>query len=337
MHPAIPDRDEWYLFDHGLPYPRWQFISGWIRAMVPLAGTGEAYIHAVRGWLQRLNKGFGGGLASQESSNFHLLSPLKEADGHSILSFLERTRKTIIELLGEHIDPPDRVGKHVVIYCASEEAYYQYVSHFYSDGVHPSSGGIFLYGHGYTHIVVPPPYRRGVLERVLIHELTHNLVYGIPLPVWVNEGLAMTLENSLLGSGLPLLNRELVERHHERWNRDSIQEFWMGWSFKDAGDSDLAYSLAAVLLRAIQSDLKPPPESFRRFVLAACEGDAGASAANEHLGIKLSDLAATFLGPGDWEPRAEDWQAIGKVASEREPDLREPPPEEWPDDGESAD
>jgi hypothetical protein len=325
----LPNRNDWFIIDHEIPHPSWGRIGGWIRAMCSLQTQEEAYRQAVRSWLSRLAKSIQGNLAIQESANFHFLSPLNESEAHRTLEFLEHARDTIVRAMGEQVDPPWQVGKHVVVRFANHDDYYRYASHFYPDGRHPSSSGMFISEGGYGHIILPPPLGYDRSQFILVHELTHNLLCNLPLPAWLNEGLAMTFENTLLGVPLPLLNAELVERHRERWTSGSIQEFWMGWSFYDPVDHDLAYSLAAILMRAIQTDLRPPPEDFRRFVLRADHEDAGAIATREHLGLELSDLAATFLGPGDWSPQPDGWKTLWKEASERNAEPAEPEPEFW--------
>jgi len=55
-------------------------------------------------------------------------------------------------------------------------------------------------------------------------------------------------------------------------------------------------------------------------VLQSDWSDAGAAAAREQLGLELSDLVASFLGEGDWQPKPETWSEIRKRMKD-EPDV----------------
>jgi hypothetical protein len=146
----------------------------------------------------------------------------------------------------------------------------------------------------------------------LVHELTHDLLASFPLPLWLNEALAMAFEADIAGHGSPLVNRELAEEHQVYWNAQTIQEFWFGLSFSKVDGQKLACSLACILLNLIATELRPSPAQFRDFVIQANRKDGGQSAAEAALDLDLNDLVATFLGPGDWRPKD-----VSRVATER--------------------
>jgi hypothetical protein len=183
-----------------------------------------------------------------------------------------------------------------------EEEYYAYISYFYPEGEYARSGGQFLRG-GYMHIAYLHLDSPGVDRTILVHELTHNLLAGFPLPLWVGEALAMTFEQDLAGARQPVLDRALAEQHRTYWTAQTIQEFWRGDSFQKSEAQSLAYGLSRILLNLIATELRPAPPQFRDFVTHANQRDAGQAAAQQYLGIDLSDLVSTFLGPGDWWPK----------------------------------
>jgi hypothetical protein len=196
----------------------------------------------------------------------------------------------------------------VVLRFTEQEDFYAYVSHFHPDGEFAGVGGMFL-NNGYPHIVYGQAWTDHPEAPVLVHELAHNLVAHLPLPLWLNEALAMAFEAEIGGSYIPPLTREDAARHRDYWTAGTIQEFWRGDSFSDVEGQELAYSLARVLLHLIHTEIRPAKGEFRRFVLAANWEDAGATAAAEHLGIQLEDIVAAFLGAGDWAPRPERWSS----------------------------
>ena len=67
----------------------------------------------------------------------------------------------------------------------------------------------------------------------LAHELAHNSVVHLPLPAWLNEGLAILVERAAGYVQRPILDHELRERHLSFWNPGNIQKFWAGDSFQE--------------------------------------------------------------------------------------------------------
>jgi hypothetical protein len=75
----------------------------------------------------------------------------------------------------------------------------------------------------------------------------------------------------------------------------------------------LSYELAEVLARTLLEDARPgwfarkfaARDRLLGFVRTAQAADAGEAACREHLRCGVGDLAARFLGQGDWCPRPE--------------------------------
>ena len=90
-----------------------------------------------------------------------------------------------------------------------------------------------------------------------------------------------------------------------------MQEFWTGSGFRAPGDlQKYTYQLAEILLRLLVTDFGSRWFGFDNsrvrqlvdFLHAADADDFGAAAAEEHLGLTLSQIVEKSLGPGDWEP-----------------------------------
>ena len=146
----------------------------------------------------------------------------------------------------------------MILLFLEEDDYYQYVSYFHRDGNHPTSGGCLIH-KGYVHIAAP--YEPFGLRQMLAHELTHNCVAHLRLPLWLNEGLAMKFQRAIAGTNRPVLDYELKERHLAFWNPDNIQEFWSGISFQKPGNpNELSYSLAEIMLTLLLEQ----PGNWRR-------------------------------------------------------------------------
>lgn len=286
-----------FSFEEGFSRPDWKVISQAIQQR--FTGPDDlniAWTDAARQWVMQLQSDLGGEYRVEDSPQFILLAALDEKKSGEILTFVENTLDQICERLKDAAWTSGH-GKHVILLFEEQDDYYQYVSYFHHDGTHPTSGGCLL-ARGYVHIAAP--YESYGLRQMLAHELTHNCVVHLRLPLWLNEGLAMLFQRAVAPSHQPLLDYELKERHLTFWNPENIQEFWSGISFQKPGDSnELSYSLAEIVLNL----LSEKPGDWGAFLKQAEWGDAGQTAAMDCLGADLGDVMATFLGEGDWRPR----------------------------------
>jgi hypothetical protein len=295
---AIPDAMETRL---GLPRPNWAIIADWVEANVDQAAWDSVWSDIARQWLDQMHACLPAAYIICESENFLLLSSLDGASAERLLRWCEQFRNSILECLLS-VAQDEGYGKHVVLAFESQETYYDYVADFYPEGGEfGASGGTYL-NDGYGHIAIWIESRFDV-HRTIIHELTHNLLDHLPLPGWLNEGTTQFMEDVLLESSSFTIDYELVQRHRAYWTAESIQEFWSGESFFSADEGqELSYHLAEVLVRNLCSDFS---RKFQDFLRAADRRDAGDTAARAAFGVGLADRLAQFIGPGDWQPRAD--------------------------------
>ena len=256
-------------------------------------------------WLDETASAFGRGFRIYESANFLLLTAEPERYAQNLLTFAERARKRILlDLVGVASD--EGYGKHVIIMCESHKQYYAYIAHFYpAEGEFAFSSGIYV-NRGYGHVVLPSA-ELALVEAVVAHEYTHAFLAHLAVPLWLNEGIAVTMEDAVTGASPLRIDAEAFARHRKFWGGDEVQEFWSGASFfrPDEGN-ELSYQLARLAVRA----LSPDYERFREFVLRAEYRDAGESAAQEVFGTSLGKLIEQFFGPGDWVPAPDRWRSV---------------------------
>jgi len=244
---------------------------------------------------------------------------LDRAAANRILALAERILEHISLALKDAVWKSG-YGKHVILLFTEVDDYYQYVSYFYRDGIHPTSGGCLIH-KGYVHIAMP--YFEGqAVRRTLTHELTHNSLVHLPLPLWLNEGVALVLDRTAADWKNPILDHDLRDNHLAFWNSENIQRFWSGVSFGEPGDSHkLSYSLAEILVTLLLGLSR----DFVAFVKQAHRNDAGQTAALDVLQADLGQTVATFLGPGDWRPNrkaiVQCWEAAEKVDPGSSPDA----------------
>ncbi|TYT26997.1 hypothetical protein FZO89_12410 [Luteimonas viscosa] len=289
------------------PIPDWEAM-GAAAAEADKSFLDRYYATAARQWLDAL----GNALPDAEyrlraSGNFLLLSSLPERAGTLVLGMCEQALRAIRARLGP-LASDEGHGPYVVMVFASRESYHDYLDHYRpTDGDYAPSSGVFI-NAGYGHFA---SWHDALddLEPVVVHELSHALLTHLPLPVWLNEGIAVNVEQALLprmaDPRLRLYSpAEMHARHLAWWNAGRIQAFWSGEAFHVGDGEELAYDLAATITRLAA---KQDESAFRAFVLAAGWQDAGRGAEAE-LGFPLVHLVEAVLGEGDWAPRPAQWR-----------------------------
>ena len=247
-------------------------------------------------WLKSVASQFGNDYRIEESPNFSIMSNESDRYIHLFSGFLERTLKRILSTLNG-IAADEGFGKHVAMIFQDIDQYYEYVDMFYPDeGEFGLSSGMYI-NEGYGHFVFPSQ-DINIAEPIAVHELTHACLAHLPIPVWLNEGIAVFMEDVLAGNRL-FIDNEMVARHQNYWNTGTIQGFWSGESFyaTDEGQ-ELSYHLAHILIRNISRNYT----AFADFTNNANYADAGAEAAQKCLGLSLGEIVSSFLGEGCWKP-----------------------------------
>jgi hypothetical protein len=292
-----------------LPLPVWEEIA---KAAHPdwNAAERDGFRTAAAGhWLQALAARLGPEYRVHESEDFLLLSALDDRPVEVFLQFCQSVRRRIVRNL-DGIAAERSDGKHAVLVFADQDAYYDYIAHYYPDdgGEYAMSAGMFVHA-GYGHFALPE-IDMEQMQPTIAHELTHCLLSHLPIPAWLNEGLAVNTEHALFPQyGDPRFSlyrpQEIAAKHAAFWNSDTLQEFWSGKSFLRTDDGNmLSYDLAKrVVGRAARAE-----DAFRAFVLDADSSDAGQAACERWLDCPLEALVVPMLGAGDWRPDPARWR-----------------------------
>ena len=290
----------------GFCHPDWLMLYELMKERLDEEHWDAVWTRFARHWLSRIRQNLGGNYQCFETRHFLMVVDASRMVAVDIGKFAENSLRKIGELLAPAsqgaVGPP-----HVILAFSSEGTYYDYISRFYGEGEIPMSSGVYLSGQGYPHFAFPlneyMSYRA-----IIAHELTHACLSPFPIPLWLNEALAMRMEESMQVASTSLLDEEKIEKHHQFWNPDTIQKFWSGESWKMVGDgNELSYSLALILWRKIEVDIGATREEIGRLVESATSDDAGQSAFRNVLELELEDLVADFLGDNDWSPKPEEW------------------------------
>ena len=292
---------------NGLPVFDWQAVTSWVTRVPDPNEQARAWGAAERAWLDHLCVALGPDFRVREQGSALLLSNLEPVVAQATLGYVNKSLQRILHVLDGVAEVPEW-GHDLLIVFKDKESYYRYVAHYYPDeGEYAESAGMFIQagcGHFVTVAADLP-----ALEPIIVHELTHACVHHLPLPTWLNEGLAVNTEQRLSPpSSRPNLP-QIPARHQAFWNAERIQSFWSGQSFAQVGDpNELSYALASLLTAHLATDWN----NFRNFALEATHEDGGAAAAENCLNVALGALVCALLDRKrnpDWEPAPARWHS----------------------------
>lgn len=278
------------------PRPCWEHIAKRIQDLAPTDEDALWWDVAVH-WVTKTCVTAGPDYRLDRSGKFVLGSTLEPSTAHDFLEFANRCRRRILDML-VGLATTDGLGPHVVLVFKSQDDYYDYIAPFYPAAGHfAASSGVHL-NPGYGHFAIPLA-DLGVMEAVVAHELTHSLLSHLPLPRWMDEGIAVNVESILCPQSRRRLSTDWMRRHRQHWNKSTVQEYWFGKAFSRSDEiSELSYELAWVMVKHMSRDYG----AFRKFASDATYQDAGQEAALKHLGVDLASFITALLGNGDWDP-----------------------------------
>jgi len=245
-------------------------------------------------WVSKIASEVRGDYVKSESDHFLFLSPKSSDENKIMLGFLEGARKRILSNL-EGIAADEGLGKHVVFIFEDSEDYYRYVADCYEEGqLVTHSSGVYI-NRGYGHFAMTYIYMDEA-KATLSHELTHALLAHLPIPLWLDEGLAVGMENLLSHSRYTEMDIEMLTRHQQFWNHSRIEEFKSGKSFSRTDDGqELSYHLGEFAVNTMSKDY----DSFTRFANLANWGDGGNAAIETVYGGNLDNMLLTLFAKQD--------------------------------------
>jgi hypothetical protein len=294
----------------GFPRLEWTAVHAWIDALDE-PQRAPAWAQAEVAWLLHLRDFLGRGFRVEQQGEALLLSSLEPNVARATLAYMVTTQQRIARFL-DGLAQGDSWGHEVLVVFEDEESYYRYASHFYPEmGEFAGSSGMFIHDHCSHFITTKADL--SVVEPVIAHEMTHACLSHLPIPAWLNEGLAVNTEQRL--SPPPrsdVAATQMHAKHLAYWGPQEIQAFWSGQSWLEPGDANvLSYDLARILVAQFAADWL----AFRSFVLSANISDAGQAAAIEHLGLDLGAAVCAMLEKevsigacAPWQPQPHAWQ-----------------------------
>ena len=293
---------------NGFPFLDWAAVQAWVGGLGEHTVQADAWARCELAWLEHLQVSLGPTYQLRLEGGAVLLSTLEPNVARAMLGYMGKTLQRVVRLLDGVAQAP-QWGRDLLIVFDDEDTYYRYVSHYYPEaGEFAGSSGMYI-NAGCGHFVTAKADMR-LIEPIIAHELTHSCVSHLPIPAWLNEGLAVNTEHRLCPPGPGLLTpQQMHDKHLGFWGAVEIQEFWSGKSFLRNDDGNmLSYDLARIVVVQLGSNW----EWFRAFVLAADLADAGANACAAHLGVELGSVVCALLQRDSdpaWAPNPAMWHA----------------------------
>ena len=292
---------------NGFPILDWEAVRAWLDQSASEAQRATAWTQSERAWLLHFRDALGAAFRLDEGRTAMVLSSLEPGAANAALAYMERTLKRIGAVLDGIALAPEW-GKDLLILLDDQAQYYDYVSYYYPErGEFAFSGGMHIHS-GCSHFVTTKGDLRA-LEPTIAHEMTHGCLAHLPIPAWLNEGIAVNTEHRLAGAGHPLYTAAQMHAKHQRfWGEAEIQQFWSGKSFERPDEGNmLSYDLARILVDQFSRQW----DRFSAFVREASFKDAGAEAARTHLDLPLGAAVTAVLefepSPA-WEPNPQVWE-----------------------------
>lgn len=310
MSEKLPELDALMPVVDGFSKPRWDLVLDCVQSAFPENKHADAWEMIEKKWLARLCAELGGKYHCAETENFLIVSESSPRLAKKAAKFFEKALRLILKYL-PGVTQDEGYGKQIVLKFTDEDDYHRYTMIYHEDGHHPMSGGMCI-NEGCLHYAFPvDPDNPEGYRTVLVHELTHGCVSHLPLPAWLNEAIAMRMEQVICGTQHVMLDRFLLKEHREHWNAETIQQFWSGhsWHLADQGFT-LSYSLAQIIWNKIENDMRAPQEMILEFIQKTHYEDAGEMACMEVFDLSLGDFVEDFLGEGDWGPRVASQEVL---------------------------
>jgi len=303
-----------HVQEGSVPIVDFAALDAWAGKASSAEGARSAREKGRRAWLLFLRNSLGERAELVEAHGCRVLSGYSQGTASAVCRFMADSHKRIAQLLEGMARFPEEPP--TLISFDGDDVYRKYVSSYYPEqGEYFASGTIFI-NAGYPHLVAV----RGnlsELEPAIAHEMTHCALAHLSLPLWLDEGLAVHTGQRIFASERRAgAASELLAKHHEFWNPDTIQEFWCGGSFHRTFEGErLSNDLARLMVELIGRDWG----TLVRFATQARRPDGGMEAARAGLGLDLGDLAASAIDvkpDASWAPRPDSWKSVSiKAAS----------------------
>jgi len=280
--------------EHGLPQMDWGAVDLWISRREP-DQQGQAALRraAAAAWLDEVRDSLKEDHRRWRHEWVEGLGPMESDRAVRIARGTDGAIATVTKALSR-MRGPVPIPPFAVVALGSSDAYYSFISHFYpEEGEWGTSGGVYINdGPDSFPLIALPTNLKWALEQTIAHELTHHALHGMGLPLWIEEGITQMMEERVTGVANFKLDREMIQRHRDRWLDGELELYLSGGAFGSAEEDtqELAYHLSQLVVRGL---LAKDAERFFAFARACRNGAVGAI--ERHLGASAEELVERAL------------------------------------------
>ena len=281
----------------GLPHLQWDRLGEDLSRTLEGQSLDDACWGGLLEWLNQLATALGTPhhWAPSRSGEILLLSALPERQQDFVYRAAQRAIDFLRKQLGALEDEPFGI---VLVAPRTREQYARYVRHYNQDPAHVASGGLFI-GWPLPHIALSGDQELWAIESCTAHELSHCFVSHLGLPVWLDEGLASTVQRAVMKHGAPF-DAERIQGIRSYFADVGPDAFWQGRAFDDLEGRAHAYGAAELIVGRI---LANHSKDFADFARDTPLDGIGVRAARRNLDVDLAELASGLLdGPVDGVP-----------------------------------
>ena len=278
-----------YLESHKIHHVDWNKFYDYMKDNnLDFRPGGLEWDQVLENWLAKVGNDFGHSYKLYESNNFFLLSGESEKISKLILNSSEKSLVCIKGVLSEFLE--EEKWRIVLILFNDVKHFFDYLEYYSSKSSFPTAAfGFFINIAGYQHIVLRPSTTLDV-ERAIAHELTHYILFPFQLPLWLDEGLAVTVEKQMYGNDR-FMTAEDFRNHKSLWTKKNIEKFLNGQAFIEL-DLMLTYELAEILVAKI---LQCEKENVVNLIKNISWEDDSVSSFQKYIGIDIRELIDSFL------------------------------------------
>jgi len=279
------------------PRPDWEKISEWIENNHAPEDRHTIHDEIIINWFEEMLSVLPARYNIYESPDLILLTYYEQSDVILQINFINKV-KSYIQSLGLSNKDREGYGSIVILQFDDPGLYLEYVYNFFPDGNFINSAGLCIREY-LTHVVTSSGDYNDV-EYTIAHELLHEQVTDLNLPLWIDEGLAEMVTEHIFPHYFDFnLDQAKEELIFFSFPVDNIQKFWGGKGFFESNESSAAsYLLAHLMMKKICEQF----DNALEFILNAKIEDSGQSSALNYLETPLEELVSSFLGDGNWKP-----------------------------------
>ncbi len=282
----------------GFVHPEWNSYlkAGGLNHLDPRSSLVK---EGLRVWAERLKDAFrfsGNSVQVKKSKHFMVFSSLESEELEQLLKRAEEFYSQFMSSPLKEIIDEDLVIP--LILFRDKELMLDYTEHYVNlnnQNLGLNTAGFFLTSAEYPQIILHESDDYYAIERTLSHELTHFILRDFNLPVWIDEGLAMTFEHIHFPKEGGMNYFDIREAEATWAQRTNIKAFLSGkaWNYLRP---EFTYGLSESLVQLLLEDLTT--EEFINFLKIANYQDGGRKAFSTFYEGNLERYIVNLFKPG---------------------------------------